>query len=70
MVEIGRVYIITKVSMLVSQMAIPIEGHLEEVLHVFAFIRQNYNTRMVFDPTYPAINVNDFKKCKRKNFYG
>ena len=69
MVEICRVDIITKVSMMASQMAIR-EGHLEEVLHVFAFIRQNYNTRMAFDPTYPAINVNDFKKCKWKNFYG
>ena len=68
--EICRVDIITKVSMMASQMAIPREGHLEEVLHVFAFIRQNYNTRMAFDPTYPAINVNDFKKCKWKNFYG
>ena len=56
--------------MITSHMAMPREVHLEVVLHVFAFIRQNYNTRMAFDPTYPAINVNDFKKCKWKNFYG
>ena len=61
MVEIGRVYIITKVSIMASKMTIPREGHLEAVLHVFVVIRQTYNPRMVFDPTYPVIEMNDFK---------
>ena len=47
----------------------PREGQLEAVLHVFAFLRQRYNSRMAFDPTYPIININDFKKCKWKDFY-
>ena len=34
MVEIGRVDIITEVSMMASPMAMPREGHLEAVLHV------------------------------------
>ena len=51
MLEIGRVYIITKLSMMASHMAMPREVHLEVVLHVFAFIRQKYNSRMAFDPT-------------------
>ena len=58
MVEIVRVDIITKVSMLASQVAIPREGHLEVVLHVFEFIRQNYNSRMNFDPTSLVIDMN------------
>ena len=53
-----------------SQMAMPWEEQLEAVLHVFAFICQKYNTRMAFDPTYPVINMNDFKECKCKDFYG
>ena len=56
--------------MMASQMAIPREGHLEVVLHVFEFLRQKYNSRTVFDPTYPAINMCDFKECKWKDFYG
>ena len=49
--EMGRVEIITKVSMMESHMGMPREGHLEAVLHVFAFIYQRYNPRMAFDPT-------------------
>ena len=44
-----------------SQMAMPREGHLEAVLHVFIFLRQEYSSGMVFDPTYPVIDMNDFK---------
>ena len=69
MAEIGRLDIITEVSMMASHMAMPREGQLESVLHVFAFLRQRYNSRMAFDPTYPIINMNDFKKCKWKDFY-
>ena len=48
----------------------PREGYLEAVLHVFAFLRQKYNSRMAFDPTYPVIDMKDFKECKWKYFYG
>ena len=43
--------------MMVSQMAMPREVHLYAVLHVFSFLRQKYNSRMAFDPTYTAINI-------------
>ena len=61
MVEIGRVDIITEVSVMASHMAIPREGHVEVVFHVFAFIFHNYNSRVEFDTIYPAINMNYFK---------
>ena len=44
-----------------SQMAMPMEGHLEVVLHVFAFIHQKYNYRISFYQTFPAINMIYFK---------
>ena len=68
--EIGRVDIIIEVSMMASHIKIPREGNLEAVLHVFAFIPQKYNIRMVFDPTYPAFNTSNFKVCMWKEFYG
>ena len=70
MVKIVRLDIITEVSMMSSQMAIPREVHLEAVLHVFAFLRQKYNSRMSVDPTYPIIDMNALKECKWKYFYG
>ena len=53
-----------------SQMKVPREGYLEAVLHVFVFIHQKYASRMEFDPTYPNINMSDFKECKWKDLYG
>ena len=38
MSEIGRVDIITEVSTLASQMAMPREGHTDAVFHVFAYL--------------------------------
>ena len=69
-VKIGIVDIITEVLMMASQMAMPKEVHLEAILHMFAFLRQNYNLSMAFDQTYPFIDMNDFKECKWKYFYG
>ena len=37
---------------------------------MFAFLRQKYNSRMAFDPNYPFIDMNEFKECKWKDFYG
>ena len=70
MVEIGRVNIITEVSIMASHISMPIEGKLEAVLHVFSFLCQHYKSRMAFDPTYPNINTSDFKEYKCKDFYG
>ena len=36
----------------------------------FYFLRKNYNSRMAFDQTYPVININEYKDCKCKDFYG
>ena len=69
MVEIGRVDMITEVSMLASQLANPREGHLECVFHIYAYLKIHHNSRMVFDPTYPPIDMSQFKKCDWKTFY-
>ena len=70
MVELGRVDMITEVSLLASQLANPREGHLETVFHMFAYLKNKHNSRMVFDPTYPEIDMSVFKKCDWKHFYG
>jgi hypothetical protein len=70
MVEIGRVDIITEVSTLASHLALPREGHLDAVYHIFAYLKSKANSRMVFDPSYPTIDMSSFKKCDWRNFYG
>ena len=70
MVELGRINIITEVSMLSSHLAMPRQGHLEALLHVMAYMKQHHNARMVFDPRYPKVNEDEFKRCDWTNFYG
>ena len=69
-VELGRVDIITEVSMLASHLALPREGHLEAVYHIFAYLEKKHNSRVVFDPSYPLIDLSKFKECDWKAFYG
>jgi hypothetical protein len=68
MVKIGRVDIITEVLLMASQMAMPREGHLDAILHIFGFLRRKYNSRMAFDPTVTFVNESVFKKCNWKEF--
>ena len=53
MVELGRNDIITEVSMLASQLALPREGCLEAVFCIFGYMKGHHNARIVFNPTYP-----------------
>ena len=69
-VELRQVDIITKVSLLASQMVQPCEGHFEAIFHVFAYLKEKHNARMVFDPTYPDIDMSVFKKHDWTRFYG
>ena len=49
--ELGRVDIFCKVSMLSSHLALPQCGHLAQVLHMFAYLKYHANSEMVFDPS-------------------
>jgi hypothetical protein len=69
-VELGRIDIITEVSALSSFLALPREGHLEAVFHIFAYLERRHNARIVFDPNYPDIDMSVFKQCDWKEFYG
>ena len=70
MVEIGRIDIATEVSLLSSHLAYPREGHLDAALHVMAYLKAKHNSRLVFDPTYPTIDLSNFQNCEWKEFYG
>ena len=70
MVEMGRLDITCEVSMLSSYVALPREGHLQQVFHIFAYLKVHHNSRIVFDPTYPRIDEEAFVKRDWNNFYG
>ena len=49
--------------------ALPREGHLEAAVHVMAHVSQRFNSRLVYDPTYPEIDHSVFKECDWSEFH-
>jgi hypothetical protein len=62
MVELGRVDICLETSMMSSHLALPREGHLAQLYHIFAYLKKYHNSEMVFDPSDPAIDESQFEK--------
>jgi Reverse transcriptase (RNA-dependent DNA polymerase) len=60
-VELGRIDVCLECSLLSSHLALPREGHLKQLLQVFAYLRKYHNTEMVFDPSDPTIDEASFE---------
>jgi hypothetical protein len=70
-IEMGRLDITTEVSMLAAHVADPREGHLNAVLHVFAYLKNKHNPRLIYDPSFTRIEAYAFKTDKDwRAFYG
>ena len=61
-VELGRVDITTEVSVMSSCLALPREGHLLQLFRMFQYLNKHHNTELVFDPSLPDIDEDDFPK--------
>ena len=61
-VELGRVDICLECSMMSSHLALPREGHLEQVLNIFAYLRNHHNAELVYDPSDPVVDETKFEK--------
>jgi hypothetical protein len=70
MVELGRIDIATEVSLLSSHLVYPCRGHLETALHIMSYLSQKHNTRLIFDLTYPKIDMEQFPQYSWTKFYG
>ena len=60
-VELGRIDICLEVSMMSSHLGMPRKGHLDQVLHIFAYLRKYHNTELVYDPSDPVVEQDVFK---------
>ena len=56
--------------LLASAMAMPRQGHLDAVFHVFADLKRKHNSELVFDPTYPEIDLSVSPEVNWKDTYG
>ncbi len=68
-VELGRINIATEVYLLFSHLTFPCEGHLETALHIMSYLSQKHNTRLVFDPAYPKIDMGQFPQYNWTKLY-
>ena len=59
-VELNRIDITMETSAMASMMALPREGHLTQLYHMFSFLKSKHNAVMVFDPSEPDINESLF----------
>ena len=50
-VKLGRMDMTCEVSMMASMMALPCKGHLQELYHMFAYLKHHHNAELVLDPT-------------------
>jgi hypothetical protein len=60
--ELGRADITMETSAMASMMAMPRQGHLEQLFHMFAYLKLKHNSSMVFDPTEPDIDESQFPR--------
>jgi hypothetical protein len=68
-VEVGRLDILLEVALLSSHLALPRKGHLEQVYHIFAYLKHCGKRRIYLDPTYPSISEDRFAIYDWTDFY-
>jgi hypothetical protein len=70
MVELGRINIYHEVSVLSQYLALPRQGHLEAVYHIFAYLNKHENSSIVFDPANPYFDPVAFQEVDWSEFCG
>jgi len=61
--------ILLEVSLLSQHLALPREGHLEQVLHVLGYLKEHKKMRLLFDSSQPEMDERWFKEYDWYDFY-
>ena len=67
--EIRRIDILMPVSLLSRYLVSARQGHLEQVFHIFAYLKHHPRSTMVFDDTIPVFRGEKFVNCDWSEFY-
>ena len=67
--ELGRLDILMPVSLMSRYLMSARKGHLEQVLHIFAYLKHHAKSMMVFDDTEPSFQESKFGKHDWTDFY-
>ena len=68
-IELGRVDIMLEVTELASFTTAPRKGHLDQAIHIFAYLKKHEQSTMVFDDTEPDLKGFEFKECDWSEAY-
>jgi hypothetical protein len=68
-VELGRINIFINVSLISSFLGQPRVGHMEQVLHIFAYLKHHKQSNLVFDPHTVDWDESQFQKYDWTEFY-
>ena len=63
-----RVDINTDISLLSSYQAAPRQGHLEQLLHIVAFLKKRPKLTLYFDPSHAVLDKRIFNGNNREQF--
>ena len=69
-VELGRIDVCAEVSMLAGFIANPREGHLDAMMHLFAYLKTHDRSRLVMDSSIPELMETKANTEHWKDFYG
>jgi hypothetical protein len=67
--ELGRVDILVAIAMLSQHSVAPRRGHLEQVFHIFAYLKWYERSTMVFHDNLPHFDETRFVRCDWTKFY-
>ena len=68
-VELGKVDILLETSLMLTHLALPRQGHLEHLHHIFGYLKMNSRRKLSFDPQHPNIDKRAFKEHDWYEFY-
>jgi hypothetical protein len=66
--KLGRLNILVAVSMLSRYVVSPREGHLQQLFHIFAYLKHHKQLKMVLDNAEPVSDESRFKVCDWSEF--
>ena len=67
--ELGRLDIIMPCSLMSRYLAQAREGHLNQIFHMFGYLKCHKRSKLVFDSDMPYVDESSFTKCDWAEFY-
>jgi hypothetical protein len=68
-VELGRIELHCSVALMAQYLVAPRQGHLNQIYHMFAYLKQHERSRIVLDASRPRVDESRFHRADWHEFY-